>query len=59
MATYIPVILGMPSSLGTGRVMMMPWAVPTHNKPWQINRLVTLTFFLPEEKKYRVVERKW
>lgn len=43
----IPVILGMPSSLGTGRVMIKPWAVPTHNNPWQIRRLVTRMFFWP------------
>lgn len=48
----LPVILGMPSSLGTGRVTIMPWAVPTHNKPWQMRRLVTCMLFGP------VVQRK-
>ena len=50
MVTWVPVILGMPSSLGTGRVTMMPWAVPTHNNPWQISRLVTLMLFWPRKR---------
>ncbi len=45
-----PVILGMPSSLGTGKVTIMPWAVPTHSSPWQISRLVTHTVFWPMKK---------
>lgn len=32
-----PVILGMPSRVGTGKVRITPWLVPTHNKPWQIS----------------------
>lgn len=58
-AAYVPVIFGMPSSLGTGRVIMMPWAVPTHNKPCEINRLVTRTFFWPEGKKRKIKHCSW
>lgn len=47
----IPVILGMPSSLGTGSVIIKPWAVPTHNSPWQIRRLVTRMLFWPAIQK--------
>lgn len=43
----IPVILGMPSNLGTGRVIIKPWAVPTHSSPWQMRRLVTRMLFWP------------
>lgn len=43
-------ILGMPSSRGTGSSTMMPWSVPTHSKPWQMSRLVTRTCFCPEER---------
>lgn len=43
----------MPSNLGTGSVTIRPWAVPTHNRPWQISRLVTCMLFGPGTEKER------
>lgn len=45
-----PVILGMPSSRGTGSRTMTPWLVPTQSRPWQISRLVTHRCFWPAER---------
>lgn len=45
-----PVILGMPSSRGTGSRTMTPWSVPTQSRPWQIRRLVTHSCFWPAER---------
>lgn len=48
-----PVILGMPSSRGTGSRTMTPWSVPTQSRPWQIRRLVTHRCFWPAERGQR------
>lgn len=45
-----PVILGMPSSRGTGNRTMTPWSVPTQSRPWQMRRLVTHRCFWPAER---------